>query len=152
MDITKLTGLEFLQAMDRGEIPKASIAETIPMDGVLAEKGRVVFEVKADDRHLNPFGMVHGGFAATVLDAVTGCAVHTMLDPCVGFGTIDLNIKMLRPIPKEVSLTAEGRIISISKSLGVSEGTLKDERGRLYAHATASCMILAIRNRFARKP
>ena len=47
-------------------------------------------------RHVNPMGGVHGGFAAAVLDSVTGCAVHTMLDPGFGCGTVDLNIKMLR--------------------------------------------------------
>ncbi len=141
MDLLKLTGLEFLQAMERGEIPKATIAETIPMDGVLAEKGRIVMEAKANDRHLNPLGQVHGGFAATVLDAVTGCAVHTMLEPRTGFGTVDLNIKMMRPVPLETKLLAEGKIINMSKSLGVAEGTLKDEAGKLYAHATATCKI-----------
>ena len=40
-------------------------------------------------------------------------------------------------------LIAEGRVLNISKSLGVSEGTLKNEAGKLYAHATAICMIFS---------
>jgi len=142
MSIEKMSGLEIMQAMIEGKIPPATIAKTIPMRGISVERGRVIFEATADDRHLNPLGGVHGGFASTVLDSVTGCAVHTLLDPGVGYGTVDLNVKMLRAIPKNVPLLAEGRVIHISKSLGVSEGTLKDSEGKIYAYATATCMIL----------
>ena len=137
-----MTGLEMMQAMAEGEIPHPPMAETIPMKFSLAQKGRVVFVVKADKRHLNLFGGVHGGFSATVMDTVTGCAVHTMLDSGVAYATIDLSIKMLRPIPEGIQLLAEGTIVNVSKSLGVSEGTLKDESGKIYVHATATCMIL----------
>ena len=129
-------------AMAAGKIPPASIASTIPMKIVTAEYGKVVLEATADERHLNPLGGVHGGFAATVMDSVTGCAVHTVLESGVGYGTVDLNVKMLRPVPRNVTLMAEGRVINISKSLGISEGVLKDAEGKIYAHATATCMIL----------
>jgi len=76
------------------------------------------------------------------MDSITGCAVHTVLEPGVGYGTIDLNVKMLRAIPKNVPLIAEGKVIHISRSLGISEGTLKDTEGNIYAFATATCMIL----------
>lgn len=141
MSIKNMTGLEVMQALVEGKIPPPSMAETIPGKGISAEKGKVLFEAKADERHLNPMGGVHGGFAATVLDTVTGCTVHTMLEAGVGYATIELNVKMLRPVPKNAPLLAEGRIISVTKSLGVSEGTLKDAQGRLLAHGTAMCML-----------
>ena len=143
MSIESMTGLALMQAMVEGKFPHPSIAETIPMKGVLAEKGKILFEVQADGRHLNPLGGVHGGFSATVLDSVTGCAVHTMLDAGVAYATIDLNVKILKPVPQAIILFAEGRIISVSKSLGIAEGSLKDETGKLYAHATATCMIFS---------
>lgn len=138
----EMTGLEFLQAMIDGHIPRASISETIPMDLHSISKGEASFNVKADQRHLNPLGGVHGGFAATVLDSVTGCAVHTTLEAGVGYGTIDLNIKMCRPVPKDKTLLAIGKVINLSKNLAISEGQLIDEDGKLYAHATATCMII----------
>ena len=142
MSLENMSGLEIMLAMAAGKIPAASIASTIPMKVVAAEHGKVVLAATADERHLNPLGGVHGGFAATVMDSVTGCAIHTVLESGVGYGTVDLNVKMLRPVPKNVSLTAEGRVINISKSLGISEGVLKDSEGKIYAHATATCMIL----------
>jgi len=142
LDIKNISGLELLTAIADGLIPAPSITETIPMKMDIIEKGTVKFTVKADSRHLNPVGGVHGGFAATVLDSVTGCAVHSTLDAGVSFGTIDLNIKMMRPIPINTSLIAEGRVINLSKNLGVSEGDIKDVEGKIYAHATCTCSII----------
>jgi uncharacterized protein (TIGR00369 family) len=142
MNPKTMTGLQFLQAMCEGKIPPASISETIPMQPYEVTSGTVRFNVTADHRHLNPLGGVHGGFAATVLDSVTGCAVHSMLEAGVGYGTIDLNIKMCRPIPQNKQLQAFGSVINISKNLGISEGKITDEEGKIYAHATATCMII----------
>lgn len=142
MNPKEMTGLQLLQAMATGHIPPASISETIPMKPTQIENGQVTFEVQADKRHLNPLGGVHGGFAATVLDTVTGCAIHTVLEAGVGYGTIDLNIKMCRPIPKDHPLIAIDDVINVSKNLAISEGKIIDEHGKLYAHATATCMII----------
>lgn len=142
MNPKQMTGLQLLQAMADGKIPPASISETIPMRPTIIEEGQITFEVQADQRHLNPLGGVHGGFAATVLDTVTGCAIHTLLEAGIGYGTIDLNIKMCRPIPQNQALTAIGKVINISKNLAISEGKILDAQGKLYAHATCTCMII----------
>ena len=84
MNTTNMTGLEIMQAMEQEVIPYPPMTETVPMKFIVVERGRIVFEVKADKRHLNIFGGVHGGFSATVLDTVTGCAVHTMLSAGTG--------------------------------------------------------------------
>ena len=142
MNIEKMTGLDIMQAIVRGELPHPTMSETIPMKVVHVEGGKVVFNAIANEKHLNPQGGVHGGFAATVLDSATGCAVHTLLGAGVAYGTIDLNIKMIRPVPRSTNLIAEGTVINISKSLGISEGILKSEDGKLYATSTATCMII----------
>ena len=142
MNAKEMTGLQLLEAMCAGKIPAPSISVTIPMQPYQVTHGSIHFKAKADHRHLNPLGGVHGGFASTVLDSVTGCAVHSMLEAGVGYGTIDLNIKMCRPIPQDKELIAIGTVINMSKSLGISEGKIVDEDGKLYAHATATCMII----------
>ena len=142
MNPKEMTGLQLMQAMCAGKTPPASISETIPMRPFEVSEGSIHFKVQADSRHLNPLGGVHGGFAATVLDSVTGCAVHTLLEAGIGYGTIDLNIKMCRPIPKNKELLAVGTVLNMSKNLGISEGKITDEDGKLYAHATATCMII----------
>ena len=138
----EMTGLEFLQAMIEGHIPPASISKTIPMQPTEISEGSVTFKAQADHNHLNPLGGVHGGFAATALYSATGCAIHTTLEAGVGYGTIDLNVKMCRPVPKDKELLAIGQVINSSKNLAISEAKLVDEDGKLYAHATATCMII----------
>jgi uncharacterized protein (TIGR00369 family) len=142
LDPLAMSGLELIQAAAEGKLPIATMAETIPMRIVEVSRGRVRFTARADKRHLNPLGGVHGGFAATVLDSVTGCAVHTTLEVGVGYGTVDLNVKLLRPVPIDTELVAEGTVIHVSRSLGVAEGSLRDASGTLYAHATCTCAII----------
>ena len=141
MNPLSLSGLELLRAGAAGQLPPPTITQTIPMTVVTVDSGYVKFTARADGRHLNPLGGVHGGFAATVLDSVTGCAVHSMLEAGVGYGTVDLSVKMLRPVPRDVELIAEGRALHVSKTLGVAEGSLKTADGKLLALASATCII-----------
>ncbi|QYJ77424.1 PaaI family thioesterase [Shewanella acanthi] len=142
MKVENMNGVELLTAMIEGHLPAPSISETMPMQLIEVAVGYVKFSAKADARHLNPMGGVHGGFAATVLDSVLGCAVHSALEAGVGYGTVDLNIKMVRPIPQNTDLFAEGRLINLSRNLGIAEGSLKDAAGKLYAHGTTTCSII----------
>ncbi len=144
-NFSEMSGLELLHAMLAGKIPPPSIASTMPMTLLEASHGYCRFSAVAGAQHLNPLGGVHGGFAATVLDSVTGCAVHTTLGPGIGYGTIDLNVKMLKPVPKEASLNASGKVLHSSRSLAVAEGSLLDQDDNLLAHATATCKIIAPR-------
>ena len=136
------SGLEFLNHIKDGTLPYSPMAQTIPMKVIEVEKGKVAYLVTPDERHLNTLGGVHGGFYATVIDTITGGAIHTMLEAGINFGTIDLNVKMCRPVPKDKELLAIGSVINLSKNLAISEGKLVDEDGKLYAHATATCMII----------
>jgi uncharacterized protein (TIGR00369 family) len=135
------SGLELMQAFMAGDGRLASICQTMAMRPVEVSLGFVVFEATPDARHLNPVGGVHGGYACTVLDSVTGCAVHTMLEAGVGYGTVDLAVKMLRPLKVGQVYRAQGRVLNVSTRLGVSEGSILDRDGKLVAHATCSCLI-----------
>lgn len=141
MDHLEMTGLELLRAVAAGHLPPSPMAATVPMSFTEVDAGFVKLTARAGDQHLNPQGGVHGGFAATVLDSVTGCAVHSMLEAGVGYGTIDLHVKMLRPVPCDQELLAEARLVHLSRNIATSEGTLKSADGKLLATATATCFI-----------
>lgn len=141
MNLQAMTGLEVLRAMVDGHLPMPTMGQTIPMHALAVEEGYIKFGAKADERHSNPMGGVHGGFAATVLDSVTGCAVHSKLAAGESYGTVDLSVKMVRPVPRNQELVAEARLINISDTVAIAEGDLKDSAGRLLAHATATCII-----------
>jgi len=146
MKKSELSGMEILEQIMAGKLPPPSMATTMQMKLVRVAKGLAVFEARAGDTHLNPMGGVHGGFAATVLDSATGCAVHTLLGPGDSYGTVDLNVKMLKPVPAGAVLRAEARIIHCSRRLGVADAFLKDDQGCVYAHGTASCLISRVKN------
>src|SRR5262245_59095807 len=112
-----LNGLEYMQAAVADKIPTPAIATTIPMRCIAAEKGSVVFSARADARHLNRADNVHGGFAATVLDSVASSALRTQLEAGVGFVTIELNVKFLRPVPCDTDLRGAGKCISVSRRI-----------------------------------
>ena len=73
---------------------------------------------------------------------MTGCAVFSMLEAGLSYTTIDLNVKMCRPIPLNTELKAVAKTINISKNLDIAEAQLLHPDGKLYAHATATCMII----------
>lgn len=141
MNVQNMTGLDLMRAAVAGHVPLASMAETIPMSFLEVDSGYVKILARADARHLNPLGGVHGGFAASVLDSATGCAVHSTLETGVGYGTIDLHVKMLRPVPRDQDLVAEARTVHVSRNIATSEGTLKSSDGKLLATATATCFV-----------
>ena len=126
MNINHFSGLQIMQEMCNGNRPMPSMATTIPMSASEVILGHVTFLVKADERHMNPMGSVHGGFAATFLDSVNGCAVFSMLEAGLSYTTIDLNVKMCRPIPLNTELKAVAKTINISKNLGIAEAQLWD--------------------------
>ena len=74
-----LPGIDYLRAMVAGEVPPPPIAQLLQFDFVEAEPGRVVFTCTPDASAYNPIGAVHGGLVCTLLDSVTGCAVHSTL-------------------------------------------------------------------------
>lgn len=141
LDPATLTGLELLQLMADGKFPHPPICETMPMTCSDLAEGSICFDVEADNSHLNPMGGVHGGFAATVIDSVTACAVHTTLGAGDSYSTVDLNVKMVRPLPKHTSLKATGRVLNVSKTVAIAEGDIRDGNGKLYAHGSATCII-----------
>ena len=110
MNIEKMTGLEIMEAIVREEFPHPTMTKSIPVKVMKVEKGKVVFNTIENNKHLNTQCGVHGGFASTVLDSVTGSAFHTSLRAGVAYGTIDLNIKMIRPVPKDENLIAKGNV------------------------------------------
>lgn len=141
MNVQEMTGLELMRAVIAGQLPASAMAQTVPMTFVDADFGRVKLTARADERHLIPMGGVHGGFAATVLDSVTGCAVHSTLEAGASYGTIDLQVKMLRPVLRDQDMVAEGSTVHVSRNIATSEATLTSADGKLLATATATCFL-----------
>jgi len=136
------TGLAFLQGVIDGRLPAPPIAETLGFQLVTVERGRAIFEGVPEHRHYNPIGVVHGGFAMTLLDSALGCSVHTMLDKGEAYTTLEIKVNLVRPLTKDTGLIrSEGRVLHRGRTMATAEGEIKDAGGKLYAHATTTCMI-----------
>jgi uncharacterized protein (TIGR00369 family) len=138
----EMSGLEFLRAISRGELSGVPMADLMGFGFHEIEEGRVVFECVPAEYHYNPIGTVHGGLAATLFDSAMGCAVHTMLPAGVGYTTVELKVNFLRPITVRTGrILCEGKTIHVGGRLATAEARLLDEAGKLYGHATTTCMI-----------
>ncbi|WP_405194274.1 PaaI family thioesterase [Streptomyces anulatus] len=144
VDPTTMTGLELMRWVQT-ELPTdiPSIGRLLGMrfDGV--DHGRIVISLDTRPDFANPLGTVHGGIAATLLDSVMGCAVHTTLPAGAGYTTLELKVNYIRTARTDgQKLTAEGTVIHAGRRVATAEGKVLDEQGKLIAHATTTCMIL----------
>lgn len=102
--------------------------------------GYSIVELKVGNEHLNPFGGIHGGAYASVIDTAAYWAAYCELDEGVGLISIDLKIDYLAPISDGV-ITTKGRSIKIGKSMCLAEATATDKDGKWLAHGTSKMMV-----------
>lgn len=135
-------GLAFVQGLVDGTLPLNTIAQTLGYDVTEVESGRVVVTLVPNDTHLNPSGTVHGGLAATLLDSAMGLAIWSTLEKGLGQTTLEFKISLIRPITSGMGvIRAEGTVLNRGRRVGTAEGRITDERGRLLAHGTTTCLI-----------
>ncbi|MEU5536401.1 PaaI family thioesterase [Streptomyces sp. NPDC020362] len=139
------SGLELLQKILKGELPEPPMGGTLGFRLVEADEGRAVFEGDPGEHLLNPMGTVHGGFVATLLDSALGCAVAAALPRGRVYTTMQLNIHMVRPVfPGTPPLRCEGRTVHVGRTMATAEARVVGATdGKLYAHGTTTCAILA---------
>ncbi|MGE0460507.1 MAG: PaaI family thioesterase [Vicinamibacterales bacterium] len=141
--IEDLSGLERMRQVIAGALPHPPIARMMDIRMVEASEGRVVFEATPSEFHYNPIGVVHGGFAATMLDSAMGCAVHTKLPARVGYTTLELKLNFVRAVTLATGpVHAIGTVLHAGRTTALAEGRLESADGTLLAHATTTCLIL----------
>ncbi|HMK80707.1 MAG TPA: PaaI family thioesterase [Xanthobacteraceae bacterium] len=137
-----MSGLEFVKGLAGGALPLNTMAQTLGYDVVEAESGRVVITLDPTGAHLNPWGTVHGGLTAVLLDSCMGLAIQSTLEKGIGSTTIEFKISLIRPITLETGqIRAEGKVLNCGRRVGTAEGRVTDAQGRLLAHGTTTCLI-----------
>jgi uncharacterized protein (TIGR00369 family) len=143
--VGRLSGLQTLRLILTGALPPPPITQTLGYSPVEFDEGRAVFAMEPAEFHYNPLGSVHGGVIATLLDTCTGCAVHSTLPAGLGYTSVDLTTKFLRPVTVDAgTLRCEGTVISRGRTTALAEARLTDASGRLMAYATSTCLIFEI--------
>lgn len=121
---------------------KPGILQSLDFDFIEVEPGRAVFAGTPGDHAYNPIGVVHGGYAATLLDSACGCAVHSRLDATQAYTTLELKVAYHKAITRDSGLLrAEGKVLSIGRRAAFAEARLTGADGRLYASATSTLLV-----------
>jgi uncharacterized protein (TIGR00369 family) len=133
--------LEEIRATIEGKRPPPPIAGLIGFSLQSIEPGTAKVRFKADERHWNPMGTLHGGVLCDIADAAMGLAFASNLAEGESFTTLELKINFLRPVWR-ADLLAVGRVVKAGETVGLTECDVTDEEGRLVARASSTCMIL----------
>ena len=97
-------------------------------------------EISLEEKHLQPFGMVHGGVFSSLIDASAFWAVFPLLDEGLGLTTVEMKLNYLSPTLKG-KMVARGQCLKLGKTLALGQSEIHDQKGRLLAHGTATLMV-----------
>ena len=139
-----MAGLDYVRAVQSGGLPPPPIAVVMNLSIIKLDQGSAVFTGKPGEEHYNPIGVVHGGYASTILDSALGCAVHTTLPAGVRYTSQSLEVKYLRPITRDTgAVLAEAHVVHRGRTTATSEARLTSEAtGKLLATGTSTCLII----------
>ena len=137
------SGRQFLQAIIDGELPQPPISEGLSFRLVEVGDGFAVFEGEPGLHLLNPLGLVHGGWALTLLDSATGCAAQSVLPAGKGYTTVETKGNFTRPItPDSGRVRVEGRVVAQGRTIITAEARVLGREGKLLAHGTSTLLVL----------
>jgi uncharacterized protein (TIGR00369 family) len=140
-----MDGLSLFRGLLQGQLPAPPMAKVLGFKVAEVERGRVLFTYTPVFDHYNPLGTIHGGVAATLLDSVMGCAVHTTLDAGIGYTTLEIKVNYVRAMTEKTGqVEVEGKVINVGRRVATAEGRLFDPEGRLLAHGTTTCLIFPL--------
>jgi uncharacterized protein (TIGR00369 family) len=103
--------------------------------------GESLLEILVQEKHFQPFGLVHGGVLASLIDAAAFWAVYTQVPEELGMTTVELKLNYLAPLSTG-RMIARGKSLRVGKTLCLGEASIVNEKGGLLAHGTSTMMIL----------
>ncbi len=141
-DVAGMSGIEMLAAMIAGKLPRPPMSVTLDFLLIRIEPGIALFQGRPHLKHYNPLGSVHGGWFATVLDSAMGCAVQSTLPAGKGYTTMEFKVNLVRALTEAIPVVrAEGKIVHSGRSSATAEARLFGPDGKLYAHASTTCLV-----------
>ena len=137
------SGLELLQRIVAGELSPPPIMRTLDFDLVEVAPGKAVFEGVPAEFHYNPIGVVHAGYAVTLLDSAMGCAFVSTAEAGTQWTTLELKTSFTRALTVETRrVRCIGGVLHRGRRVSTTEARIVDAEGRLCAHATSTILVL----------
>jgi uncharacterized protein (TIGR00369 family) len=133
--IFQLPPAGFDLAMRRGKFPRAPLFYLVGTWITYADQERTVWEQPASGWFLSSQGVVPGGFLAVLADMALGSIASRNVRRM--FSTSEMSFNFVRTATERSrTLIAEGRFVSGTGRLALSEATIKDAAGAVIAHST----------------
>ncbi|MFV3128775.1 PaaI family thioesterase [Niveispirillum sp. KHB5.9] len=141
--VVGLTGREVLERIIDGRLPQPPIARTMHFWLAEVGEGRAAFVGEPGMHMANPFGMVHGGWALTLIDSAAGCAAQSVLPAGLGYATVETKGNFTRPIPVMAGpVRAEAWVVSQGRQIITTEARVLSADGKVLAHGTSTLIVL----------
>jgi uncharacterized protein (TIGR00369 family) len=142
-----MDGETFFAAVTTGRFPLAPMLRLMGMRvpaSAPGESRQIIFEADPAEYHLNPMGIVHGSFAATLLDSAIGHNIVSRLPAGGSFTTLEIKVAYLRAMTEETgAVHTDTTIVSLGRRVASVESRLLDASGRVYATASSTCLIIS---------
>lgn len=139
------SGLEVLQRMKDGLLPAPAMSDVFRFKLGDFEFGKATLVSTPRAEFNNTMGIMHGGYAMTLLDSCMGVAIYTTLSSGFGYTTIETKVNFVKPITAETGLLrAVGHAVHTGTRTATAEGRLIDGEGKLYAHGTTTCFLFPL--------
>jgi len=146
-DARLVSGLDYLKAIQNGNIPPPPVAELIGYKITEVQKGRAVFVLDPAEYHYNPFATVHGGIACTLLDSAMTAAVLSTLPIGAACSTVEIKTNFIRPITSKTgTIYCHAELVHAGSTIAMASGRIADADGKLYAHGVSTLMIFKVKN------
>ena len=142
-----MDGLAFVREIMESGQRYAPIGHFVHFTLLEVERAKIVASGLPGPEHYNPLGVVHGGFASTLLDLALGHVSITVLEgSATGVATTDLSLKYIRSMDDSTGVVyCDARIVHAGKRVIVAEAVLRDAAGTLYATAQSTCLVLSVK-------
>jgi uncharacterized protein (TIGR00369 family) len=102
--------------------------------------GYCKIEIELDEKHMNPFGGLHGGVYSSAIDTAAYWAVYGSIDENAGLISIDLHVDNISTVQKG-KIIVEGKQIKAGRTLCFSEAVIKDKNGKILAHGISKLLV-----------
>lgn len=144
-EVARMSGLEMLRASLERRLPDAPITKLTGLRLSEVGLGLASASMPASPWWQSGAGVFLAGSTAFVSDMPLGCAVLTSAPEGWGITTSELSVNFLRaPTIRCQTIIGRAHLIHATRSLGLSEATIEDGRGRILGHATSRCVLFRL--------
>lgn len=128
---------ESLQAKARQVFAEVPFIKLLGIELLELRPGEAVLQLKMRDELRQPYGILHGGATASLIDTATAFAVITVLPDGEKASTVDLTVHYLRPVINE-TITCTAKIVRAGKRLLTVSADVFSDQNKLIATAISA--------------